>query len=548
MFRKENILALLLVVLTLSLTHCAKKYDYAPTDNSPVIDSISPQRGTENTQVRIYGRNFPVDTSKLKSFFNNKQGIIIEKSTNNVILASVPSEAGSGNVALKIGDKTINGPVFTYDYDSPVISAVSPLTGSAGTEITIDGRKFSASPTNNKVAVNGLSATIISSSTTQIKATVPETKNGPVTVTANGIANQGPIFKFIPKLASIDKASGFAGETLVLTGKYFDAGPNVSVSFNSINASIVSNTGTSLEVRIPASTSGNIMVTVDGISSNVQPFAYKVAPTITGLSKTNAFAQDTLTVYGTNFNGANAPIVNFEGVAATVLNYTATQIRVRVPNSTSGNVSVTVDGIVSNSVTFNYNQAITATSLNQTSPVLHTVAGIDGASVTIKGSNFGSNQSRIRVTVGGQNATIVSLSNTDVVFLTPSFSSSQENLQQIKIYLDNFEATYPNGNLTFNYLEPTILSTTCSIVPAAGLPTGWFVFSFVISGNFYNATAPNSNFEVSIDGVKYNAVVNGNTARVTTTQTSGFIKNGYVVQVRNKWGGFASLFKRNVII
>jgi len=548
MFRRKNILGLILVVLVLSLTKCAKKYDYAPTDNSPVIDSISPQRGTENTQVRIYGRNFPVDTSKLKAFFNNKQGIVIEKSTNNVILASVPSEAGTGNVSLKIGDEIINGPVFTYDYDSPVILDVLPLVGSAGTEITINGRKFSAGTANNKVAVNGLSATIISSSVTQIKATVPETKNGPITVTSNGIANQGPIFKFIPQITGIDKSSGFAGEVIVLTGKYFDAGPNVSVSFNGMAGTILSNTNTSLEVRVPASTSGNIVVAVDGVNSNVQTFTYKIAHRITGLSKTTAFAQDTLTVYGTNFNGSTAPIVNFEGVAATVLNHSATEIKVRIPNSVSGNVSVALDGVTSNLVPFTYAQNIVANSLNQTSPVLRSISGIDGASVTIKGNNFGTTAGRIRVNVGGQNATIVSVTNTDVTFLTPGFSLSQDNTQQIKIYLDNFEATYPNGNLTFVYLEPTILATNCTIVPASGLPAGWYTFTFVVSGNNYNSGAPNANFEMLVDGVKYNTTVNGNTATITFTQTSDFVKNRYDIRVNNKWGSFISAFQRNVVI
>ncbi|RZK47152.1 MAG: hypothetical protein EOO87_22425, partial [Pedobacter sp.] len=175
-------------------------------------------------------------------------------------------------------------------------------------------------------------------------------------------------------------------------------------------------------------------------------------------------------------------------------------------------------------------------------------SGIDGASVTIKGGSFGVNASRIRVTVGGQNATIVSVTNTDVVFLTPNFSSSQNNSQQIRIYLDNFEATYPNGNLTFVYLEPTILSTTATIVPAIGLPTGWYTFTFVVSGNNYNATAPNANFEMLVDGVKYNTTVNGNTATITFTQTSDFIKNRYDIRVNNKWGSFISAFQRNVVI
>jgi hypothetical protein len=124
MFVRNKPIALLLMTVVLLLAQCAKTYDYELTDNTPTIDSISPERGTENTPVRIYGKNFPKDTASLKAFFNNKQGLIIEQTTANVILATVPYEAGTGPVVIKSGDKTFAGPTFTYDYDAPIISDI----------------------------------------------------------------------------------------------------------------------------------------------------------------------------------------------------------------------------------------------------------------------------------------------------------------------------------------------------------------------------------------------------------------------------------------
>ncbi|MDQ8006610.1 MAG: IPT/TIG domain-containing protein [Pedobacter sp.] len=549
MFIKNKLLGLLLVIVSLLLLQCAKTYDYELTDNTPKIDSIRPERGTENTQVRIYGKNFPKDTASLRAFFNNKQGLIIEQTTANVILATVPYEAGTGPVSVKSGDQTFAGPTFTYDYDAPVILDVSPLIGIAGTEITINGRKFSGIAANNKIQINGVDAGISSSSTTQLKAIVPEAKNGPITVTSNNISNQGPVFKFIPQIASIDKTSAFVGETVRLTGKYFDVATAKSVTFNGVSASIVSGSASTLDVTVPASTSGNIVVNIDGVNSNPIAFNYRIAPAITGLSKTSAFAQDTLTVYGANFAGNAAPIVRFGSTEATVMNYVHNSIKVRVPNGSGVlPVTVTVDNVNSNSVSFTYLQNIVAASLNQTSPVLRNVSGIDAATVVVKGSNFGTDASRIRVTVGDQNAQVTAVDDANVTFLSPSYHSSLPNQQQIKIFHQNVEASYPNGNLTFTYLEPTILSTTCTVVPAVGLPAGWYTFTYNIAGNHFNATAPNSNFEILIDGVKYTTTVNGNNAVVTTTQTSHFIKNRYDIRVNNKWGSFISAFQRNVTI
>ena len=546
MFVRNKPIALLLMTVVLLLAQCAKTYDYELTDNTPTIDSIRPERGTENTPVRIYGKNFPKDTASLKAFFNNKQGLIIEQTTTNVILATVPYEAGTGPVTVKSGDKTFAGPTFTYDYDAPIILDVSPLTGIAGTEITISGRKFSGVAANNKVQINGVDANVISSSITQLKVIVPEAKNGPIVVTSNNIANQGPVFRFIPQIASIDKTSAFVGETVRLTGKYFDVATTKSVTFNGVAANITNGTATTLDLTVPAATSGNVIVNVDGVSSNPIAFTYRIAPVISGLSKTSAFAQDTLTVYGANFAGNAAPTVSFGGTQATVMNYVGNSIKVRVPNG-SGTLPVTVvvDNVTSNSVPFTYLQNIVAASLNQTSPVLRNVSGIDAATVVIKGNNFGADASKIRVTVGGQNAQVTDVDDANVTFLSPSYHSSLPNQQQIKVFHQNIEASYPNGNLMFTYLEPTILSTTCTIVP---IGNGLYQMIFGISGNHFNATAPNANFQLLIDGVNYGWSVNGNTAAITTVQNASFIKNRYDIRVNNKWGSFISAFQRNVTI
>lgn len=544
MIYRTRIYCFWLLLLAICFAQCAKKYEYTITDNSIVIDSISPKRGTENTQVRIYGKNFPADTSKIKAFFNNKMGLVVEKSTNNVILASVPYEAGTGKVTLKISDKTIDGPLFTYDYDAPVILSILPLVGNAGTEITINGRKFSSILANNKVMVNGVIATITASTITQLKALIPETKNGAITVTSNGITNQGPVFKFVPQIISLDKTSAYMGDILKITGKYLDAGPNLVVNFNGVNAQIISSTSTTVDVKVPASTSGNILLSVDGVNSNVLPFNYKIAPNISGLSKSSAFAQDSLTIYGTNFNNGSAPIVLFNNIAANVVSYSATQIKVYVPNGTNGNVTVSVDGVNSNTFPFTYLQNITATSLTQISPVLLSANGIDGTSVVLKGNNFGTDINNLKVTIGTQTAQLVSANDGSVTFLAPSYASSQNNTQQIKIYRNNVEASYPNGNLSYTYLSPTILSTTCIITPNGNNSSLYFT----INGNNYNSTAPNANFEIYIDDTKYTPVVNGNTATITITQLTSSIKNRYDIKVKNKWGTFVSAFQRNLII
>ncbi len=68
----------------------------------------------------------------------------------------------------------------------PVISSFSPVSGPAGTTVTISGSNFSAIPLNNFVYFGGIQATVITASATTLSVKVPYgAKYAPVSVTAN---------------------------------------------------------------------------------------------------------------------------------------------------------------------------------------------------------------------------------------------------------------------------------------------------------------------------------------------------------------------------
>lgn len=75
----------------------------------------------------------------------------------------------------------------------PVISALTPLTGPAGTAVTISGDYFDPVAANNQVRFNGTAAIITSATSTAIQTTVPmEATTGPVTVTTSDGTGTSP--------------------------------------------------------------------------------------------------------------------------------------------------------------------------------------------------------------------------------------------------------------------------------------------------------------------------------------------------------------------
>jgi hypothetical protein len=101
---------------------------------------------------------------------------------------------------------------------------VTPLSGGAGSTITVYGQNFSNMAANNIVKINGIAATVVSASATQLVIQVPAgVTAGQLTVTVNGVTvNSGPTLVFtpyvhvLPVINSITPDGALAGTTLTV--------------------------------------------------------------------------------------------------------------------------------------------------------------------------------------------------------------------------------------------------------------------------------------------------------------------------------------------
>ena len=158
-----------------------------------------------------------------------------------------------------------------------------------------------------------------------------------------------------PIISSISPSSGLVGSIVTITGSNF--GSTGTVTFNGVTAATNGWIATSLNATVPiGATSGGVVVTSGGLSSNPQAFTVTSIPSplITSLTPNMGPVDTVVTVAGSNFGGSiGTSTVTFNGIAASPTGWTPTSITVPVPpTATTGNVIVTVGGVASNPMTF----------------------------------------------------------------------------------------------------------------------------------------------------------------------------------------------------
>jgi|JI10StandDraft_1071094.scaffolds.fasta_scaffold00360_15 hypothetical protein len=178
-----------LILSVLLLTSCKKDVDPTP---APVITSFSPASGNApagvlpGTLVTITGSNFSTTAIDNQIKFNGTAATTASAATTQLTVA-VPQGATTGKITV-----TVNGLTATSNTDfivlpSPTITNFVPPGALPGAFLVITGTNFKTITNENVVKINGTSATVTASTSTQLTVTIPAgASTGKVTVELNG--------------------------------------------------------------------------------------------------------------------------------------------------------------------------------------------------------------------------------------------------------------------------------------------------------------------------------------------------------------------------
>ena len=467
----------------------------------PSISGLSIASGTTGTPVTISGANFGASQGSSSVMFNRAAATPSSWATGSVV-APVPAGATTGNILVLVNGTPSNAVSFTA---TPTITSLQPPQAAIGGAVTINGSNFGTAQNTSIVTFNGTSATPTSWGTGAIGVAVPSgATSGPVVVAVNGVASNGSTFTLAapPSITGLSVSSGAVGASVTISGSGFGSPQGTStVTFNGTSAtSVASWAAGSITVSVPSgATTGNVLVTVDGVASNGVSFTVVSAPSITKLSVTSGPVGTAVTITGTNFGSTQGSgTVTFNGTVATITSWSATSIVTKVPTgATTGNVVVNASGVASNGISFTVVPTPSITSLSVTS-------GAVGASVTITGTNFGSTQGSSTVTFNGTKvtsvaswaagsikATVPSGATTGKVVVTVSSVASNgvsftvvpaPNITKLSVTSGpvgttvtitgtNFGSTQGSGTVTFNGTVATITSWSATSI-VTKVPTG----------------------------------------------------------------------------
>jgi hypothetical protein len=178
-----------LILSALLLTSCKKDVDPAP---APIIVSFSPASGNAptgtlpGTLVTITGSNFSTTTIDNQIKFNGTAATTASATTTQ-LTAAVPQGGTTGKITVTVNGLTATSTTDFIVLPSPTITNFVPPGALPGASLVITGTNFKTISNENVVKINGTSATVTASTSTQLTVIIPaDATTGKVTVELNG--------------------------------------------------------------------------------------------------------------------------------------------------------------------------------------------------------------------------------------------------------------------------------------------------------------------------------------------------------------------------
>ncbi|HEY3815345.1 MAG TPA: IPT/TIG domain-containing protein, partial [Caulobacteraceae bacterium] len=473
----------------------ADRYTYAA---GPAIYTVVPASGPPGggTTVQIGGAGFDGTTSV--KFGSTPAASFFTGDDNDLSAVSPPGAGTVDIIVTNAGGQSLitSTDQFTYATTAPVVSSVSPSSGSTagGGTLTVTGTNLTGATAVKFGFAPAPLFTVVSA--TQITATIPAQSAGTVDVTVVNAAGTSATlaadqytYVATPTVTGVSPTSGPAagGAAVTINGTNFSG--VTSVKFGSAAATnIVTVSSSQLTVTSPAGTAGSatdVTVTTSAgtsATSAADQYTFSGLPVVSSISPTAASPAGggQLTILGSNFVNVTSVTIGGKAVSSFIVE-SPTEISTSPPSNSAGvkaDVIVTTSAGASAANGGDVLSYVGAPKITSFTPASGPAGG--GTSVTITGSSF-TGATAVVFNVGNATSYTVN-SDTQITAIAPSEAVAGGTPVAIEVAGPGGSATSTN---TFAYL-PAPAPTTVS--PFTGPTAGGT--SVTISGShFTGATA-----------------------------------------------------------
>ena len=234
----------------------------------PVIREMNPTFGAPGTRVTLIGDHFGRDVRQIEATMG-ETNLVVRDLGEQRLVVEIPTGAADGEIQVTVAGLGPAEAPSRFDVVEPVsLTAFSPRSGGAGTEVTLTGRGFSAEAERNTVTLSGQRAEVVRASGEELVVRIPEAASGPLVVAVENAGEDRTAQPFVvtrvPVIASFAPESGPPGTAVTIQGRNLGTRTGlVRVQIGERNAQVVSATGDSLRVVIPSrARTGRLRVTV----------------------------------------------------------------------------------------------------------------------------------------------------------------------------------------------------------------------------------------------------------------------------------------------
>lgn len=419
------------------------------TSPAPQITSVTSDNGSVGSTITITGSGFGASqgysavflsdiSAQVGAWSNTSIDIKVPSgaTTGYLVVAVAPSMNDSNPIDFIVTSNPLPSPWLTQDIGGVAVAGTASYASSTGTFTIQGGGNYNTGirndtfyyvyqPLSGNGTIVARLANLQGSNPSYMEAgvMVRETVNTGATEAYGGDQGGGSIFYWRTTTGGSVNAQGGPNVSLpywfmlIRNGNIFTfySAPD-GVNWTQINSQTVTMaTNVYIGMAVSSFTQTDLATaTFDHVtvSNSTSP----PNPSISSLTPSAAPIGGQITIAGTSFgSNQSSSTVQFNNLTGSVISWSSTSIKVSVPsNATSGPVTVTVGGVVSNGVQFTLIEGLTISGISPSS-------GPIGTSMTIAGTGFGPSQSNSILALYGATVTnITSWSDTSIVAVVPT--------------------------------------------------------------------------------------------------------------------------------